>query len=228
MENILGTLKPSIEVVRGRYERDEFYLKADGSLYTGMELVSHPRSLEAWREIAPDLSDMFGALSKTGMRAWSQSRAGLHIHVGRDNFTNSHLMRFLMLFARNEHMWVDTANRRSSYANFQPIQSGNAMRAKDSRYGSHSDAVNVSANNGATVEVHIFRPSLAINRVIGSIELVHASVEYTRSMTSHDAVNGGLAFSAFAEFVHDNNYPMAQAILNRQRFTLENGSTPCA
>jgi len=227
-ENVQYRLEEAICAFRDDWTRDDFYLKYDGSLNNGMEIVSHPRSLESWREIARDLNQTMIGISNLGQRAWNRSNAGLHVHVGRGHFTNSHAMRLVMLFSRNEHDWVRIANRRSSYARFDGLNGSAAIKVKAPHAANHTDAVNLGANGGATIEFRIFRPSLAVGRVIGCIEFIHAAAEYTRNMTAHEAINGGLNFSNFDKFVRSNNYPMAIAILNNQRFTLENGIDPCA
>ena len=207
---------------------DQFYMKQDGSLSMGMEIVSHPRSLESWREIAPQFGETLIHCSGKGIRAWERSRCGLHIHVGRDKFTTSHLARFALLFARNKYDWQRVANRTSHYASFDGIQGSAIAKVKRPDWSSHSDAVNFGANGATTVEVRIFRPSLAINRVIGSIELVDSAYWYTKNMTAHQAINGGLNFAAFIEYTNNNNYPLASRIIAGQRFTKEEGTNSCA
>jgi len=95
--------------------------------------------------------------------------------------------------------------------------------------------VNTGANGGQTFEVRIFRPSLSINRVIGSIELVDAAVAYTRNMTAYDAIHGALAYDEFKKFVMSSDqWPLAQDIMRGLRFGMELGkqnslgSRPCA
>jgi len=201
-----------------------FYAKEDGSLLSGMELVSHPRSLASWNALAPELQDVLRQMSSLGMRAWTQSRCGLHIHVGWEHFTPSHAMRFALLFARNETEWVNCANRTSGYANFRALQAGLAMKVKNTDWAGHTDAINLGSNGGKTIEVRIFRPSLAVGRILGSIELVDSAVEYTKNMTAHEALNGGLDFENYAEFVKSSDlYPNAVRIINNQKFNLNQG-----
>lgn len=228
-ENITGSLNDVSNLFTSMFTENDVYLKEDGSLSYGFEIVTHPRSLASWREFAPTFASALTQASGLGQRAWSRDRCGLHIHVGRDNFTTSHAMRFALLFARNEQDWIRVANRKSSYASFSALSYGISLKVKRPSYANHSDAVNLGANNGATIEVRIFRPSLAVNRVIGCIELVDAGMAYTRNMTAYQAINGGLNFAKFAEFViGSGQYPMATRIINNQRFTLEEGSNPCA
>jgi len=221
-ENVTHQLNEAIAAFRTHYTMDDFYLKSDGSLSYGMEIVSHPRSLASWREIAPELAVALKELSGLGQRAWSQTRAGLHIHVGRKNFTTSHAARFVMLFARNAEDWIRLANRKTSYASFSGIEGAAVMKVKNPTWAAHSDAVNTGANGGTTIEIRIFRPSLSVGRVIGSIELVDAAIAYTRNMTAYDAIRGALAYDEFKKYVMScDNWPLAKNIMRGLRFNME-------
>jgi hypothetical protein len=203
---------------------DDFYCKEDGSLTNGVEMVSHPHSLKQWYNLSDELQTVLRESAEQGMRAWTQSHCGLHVHVGWNHFTKSHAMRFTLLFARNEAKWVKAANRSSRYANFTGIQGGVAMKVKDTNWANHFDAVNLNGNGGKTIEVRIWRPSMAVGRILGSIELVDAAFEYTRNMTAHDAITGGLDFDSFVDFVtNSNKWPNAVRIIQNQRFNLKKG-----
>jgi hypothetical protein len=218
-----GERKFLVETIEDTFGND-FYCKEDGSLTQGVELVSHPHSLKQWYNLSDELQNVLRDSAEQGLRAWTQSQCGLHIHIGWDHFSPSHAMRFTLLFARNETKWVEVANRRSRYANFNGIQGGVAMKVKNHDWANHFDAVNLGGNGGKTIEVRIWRPSMAVGRILGSIELVDASYEYTRNMTAHDAINGGLDFANFAEFVEsEGNWPNAVRIIKNQRFNLKKG-----
>jgi hypothetical protein len=228
-ENVHGSRTQAFKTFLSHMDENTMYAKEDGSLYDGMELVSHPRSLASWREFAPTMSAMLTDISRDGMRAWTQSRCGLHIHIGWDNFTKSHALRMALLFSRNPLDWIRAANRKSSYASFETLAGNSAAKVKNPVWANHSDAVNLGANGGKTIEIRIFRPSLAINRIIGSIELVEAAYYYTKDMTAYTAIRGGLNFGKFEEFLKaGGKYPLAERIINNQRFALEEGNTSCA
>lgn len=200
------------------FDTSELYLKEDGSLSMGFEIVTHPRSLDSWREFA---SGKFGealeGLRQNDVRAWDNRNCGLHIHVSRIAFNGRpHLARFALLFGENETEWVRVAGRRTSYANFDSLRNGGLVKKAMFRAGNHMDAVNFSPRE--TVEVRIWRPSLKVNRVIASIEFCHAALEYTRNITVADVANGALDFRPFSKFVMNHDYPMAQRVLGGETF----------
>lgn len=197
-----------------------FYQKYDGSLYNGIEIVSHPRTLESWRSFC---DDKFGAvlyeLAKMGSRSWAADSCGLHVHVSYRAFDDSyHLERFALLFNRNQARAKRFARRSSSYAQFDSDVAIVSAKAKGDLEPDHYDAVNMGGNDGETIEVRIFKPSLAIGRVMGSIECVAAAVEFTRPMDIEDVWGGALDWDNFAAYLAENGYEYASRIEQGKNF----------
>lgn len=216
---------------------ESFYLKHDGSLDNGIEVVTHPRTLSSWREFCEgSFAETLYTMARAGARSWNTDTAGLHVHVGKNAFTTrAHLARFALLINRNRFESIRFACRESSYANYERGQNiryyeGNRevigsrliAKAKGVMYSDHFDAVNMSGNDCSTIEVRIFKPSLAVGRILAVIEFVAAGVEYTRTMTSGDVMNGALAFSRFATYMSVNGYQCATLANEGQRFTVSN------
>lgn len=175
------------------------YFKEDGSLsYEGVEVVTHPRTLEAWQSW-----DAFGrALSgvrQLGWRSWDERACGLHVHVSRAGFSSrSHVMR-LSSFVRRADVEAGLhkfAGRRSHYASFDTLREYRVTQSV-LRQDSHYSAFNFG--NDKTVEVRIFRPSLRFGRVLACIELVHALVEYLRPMSALEVK--GASWQSFVKWV---------------------------
>jgi len=211
------------EQMAASFDESVLYLKDDGSLSDGFEIVTHPRSLDSWQQFAPSFGAALSRLGANGARAWSESSCGLHVHVSRVAFSGpSHVSRFALLYARNEDGFVSVARRTSHYASFNSLRGGRGVVTKCARaeYASHSDAVNLSWPH--TVEVRIWRPSLAVGRVLASIEFVHASMEYTRGLTSNDVLGGALGWFEFARYVRANaaTYPHAVRVLDGGTFEM--------
>lgn len=195
---------------------DIFYLKRDGSLANGFELVTHPRDLGSWHEFADTFADLLSDLSKAGMRCWSVNSPGLHIHVSRDAFASrTHVARFSLLINRNAPSVIKFAGRKSNYARYDAY--GETLTKAMHGGGSHSDAVNVT--NRETIEVRVFRPSLAVGRVLADIELVAAAMEYTRPVTLGNVAGGALGWDAFTQWCEGKpEYENAVHVMNGGRF----------
>ena len=218
---------------------ERVYLKEDGSLNNGFEIVTHPHSLEEYQKNF-DWSS-FTTFRRIGLRSWDTSTCGLHVHVSRDAFgipydnrtdnfsehirsRQTHEMKFIKLIYDNERQVCRLAGRTSpNYANFE--DKGNIVRKvkhDDTRGGRHA-AVNTM--NDSTLEVRIFKGSLRPERVLSAIEFVHAAVEYTRNLPvmgsklsiSNDGKfkSGTLSWLAFCSYIYANTeqYPHLFATL---------------
>jgi len=191
------------------------YLKEDGSLDDGFECVTHPRSLESWREFA---AGEFGAflsdLQRIGYRSWDRHNCGLHLHLSRDSFHGpAHLWRFVALIALNPVQAKRFAGRSSGYADFDSLNSGRLISKTHGNTSRHSDAVNLS--NRDTVEVRIFRPSLKAATVLGAVEFCHAAHAYSLAASARDVYTGAFSWAGFVRFVQSGDYPAALARFQR-------------
>ena len=190
------------------------YLKNDGSLDEGFEIVSHPHTLE---ELQKKFNwETLVGLRKQGFRSWNTSTCGLHVHVSRTAFgevlnrsditrSQAHELRFIKLIYDNQRQIERLAGRTSSYAKFND-KGSLANRVKYGHQDDRYEAVN--SQNERTLEVRVFRGSLKPARVLSAVELVHASVEYTRDLKVTGS-NNALKWIHFVRFVADQaeTYP---------------------
>jgi len=173
---------------------DVTYLKSDGSLNHGFEMVTHPMTLAWAMENFP--WQRIEQLNDGSFEGWGGSTAGLHIHVSRDGFANlSHQARFVHLITRNQNLYEILAGRSSErWANFNNDNLRNISR-KLRRIESSERYSAVNLQNRATLEVRIFQSSLKPERIKMCLQLVDASVKYTENLSCNDMVTGK-AFSS--------------------------------
>ena len=203
----------------GDVDEERHYFKYDGSLDSdvGVELVSHPSTLAAWREDSSYWQGVLEAMVAGGQRAWLLDNAGIHVHVSRGSFSgDSHLARFLLFFARNQRMVEGVACRVSSYARFDGLGDKVALKVKAGYNASHFDAVNVSGRD--TVEVRVFRSSLKWERLLADIEFVSAVQEFTRSAGVSGFARGRFSWLDFVEFVEAGNFPQLAVVISGGSF----------
>lgn len=170
------------------------YLKEDGSLDHGFEIVTHPFTLEFHQQF--DLS-FLERLTSQGVRSWDRDTCGFHVHISRSAFTSrvmgqetgryskAHELRFTSLIYLNREKFIRFAGRQSNdYASFYDDDTDSVtthvLKKAKGREGTRFQAVNVQ--NSSTIEVRIFRGSLKRERVLANLEMVHACVEYTRNL----------------------------------------------
>lgn len=206
------------------------YLKQDGSLDNGFEIVTHPHTLDEYQKKF-NWSCMTG-LGERGYRSWNTRTCGLHVHVSRTAFGNvtkrseilksqAHELRFIKLIYDNQRQIERLAGRSSNYAKFN--DKGNlTARVK---YGTQDDRYEaVNSQNEQTLEVRVFKGSLKPARILSAIELVHASVEYTRDLKVTGR-NRALQWINFVRFVADNETTYPNLVPAIQR-TFDNDVEP--
>lgn len=184
------------------------YLKHDGSLDNGFEIVTHPMSYSyIMNDDMPLWSVLLDLKNDYNMRSWNARTCGLHIHVSRYGFTGgSHQHKFLQLIYNNREFYQLLAGRKSdNWATFDDVVDPETGKRtyKDKlnrRLGTNRYSA-VNTNNAKTLEVRIFRGSLNPRFIKSAIDLIHASVEYTRFMSVKDVVGGAMSTRNFKEYI---------------------------
>ena len=164
---------------------EHIYIKSDGSLDDGMEIVSHPMTLDfhkdfCWEEI------MRKAIS-LGYRSHQTSTCGLHVHVnrdclGEDRNDQEEVISQILYFV--EHHWNEMLkfSRRSEYsmnrwaARYGYENSARAILDK-AKKGNCERYAAVNLMNYSTVEFRMFRGTLKINTFMATLKLVNAIIE---------------------------------------------------
>jgi len=209
-----NSIRDAAEVVTNALG-ERIYLKEDGSLRQGFEIVTHPHSLDEYQQHFD--WDALTKLRRLGFRSWDTSTCGLHVHVSRTAFgfahkrsdivkVQAHELRFMKLIYDNDRQISRLAGRTSSYATFQDkgslVQKVKYGHQENGRYAA------INSENSETLEVRVFRGSLKPQRVLMALELVQCAVEYTRDLHV-SASNKALSWMMFTRYVADNaeTYP---------------------
>lgn len=206
------------------------YMKDDGSLSDGFEIVTHPHTLEAYQT---DFNwEFIPRLKRNGFRSWNTDTCGLHVHVSRTAFgtgespwgrsdrdqlilkKQAHELRFMKLIYDNQRQVERIAGRSGNhYATF----GDKGKLVEKVKFGSQSNGrySAINTENDATLEVRVFKGSLRKERVLSALEFVTASVEYTRNLKV-TAKNQALSWLRFTAYVSDNmeTYPNLALIMS--------------
>lgn len=218
--NNTNKFKQAIQESKPLEDSDILYLKHDGSIAgRGFELVTHPHSLEEYAS-ASTLWDYIERLrTEYSARSWDTDSCGLHVHVSRSTFrSGAHTHRFLTLIYKNPREMMKLAGRKNSrYASFSDVYKPDewgiprfSITDKVHKGISHTERYSaVNTNNDYTLELRFFRGNMKREGVMTALELCHASVEYTRTLTLSDVKLGALRWDWFYDWVSANNgtYP---------------------
>ncbi len=176
------------------------YIKSDGSISHGFELVTHPMSYEYAMSEFP--WQVLKTMDDAG--SFATEGSGIHIHASRKGFAGpAHEYRWMIFLYRNQRQAQVIARRVSSnWASFSPEQ---RRRAKDIATKKHRDTERYRAINQLntdTVEVRIFQSSTDEQTVKATIGFVHASIEYARVIRARDVLHDDAwSWKAFAKWV---------------------------
>lgn len=199
-----------------------FIAKTDGSLSDGIEFVSQPMSLGVWRDIPlvfEDYNDVFAAFHRR--------TTGLHIHVPKAAFTDSHLFTWMLLMqtlgktsinhnTTGSLLSLIGQRRFNNWARFeQPtvsaeVKSKLAQVAIDRTNTDGQRYKYLNLHPQHTIELRFFKANLKTNRLLKNLEFVDSTYEYTKmldttkdSMTILDSV---LSASDWYEYIQQEKY----------------------
>lgn len=200
---------------------DEFiYIKSDGSLDDGMEIVSHPASLDYHKQYQWD--EIMSKAVSLGYRSHQTSTCGLHVHVNRDclgdnrdeqDETISRILYFvehhwneLLRFSRRSEYSMNRWASRYGYENSARAILDKAKKGNNGRYA----AVNLM--NWATIEFRLFRGTLKLNTFMATLELVNSIIDAAVNSTEDE-----LHKLSWSEFVATLSEPELIAYLKEKR-----------
>jgi hypothetical protein len=187
------------------------YIKSDGSISHGFEMVTHPMSYEWAMGLSKDKEGnavpgfpwaVLPMLADRG--SFVNEGAGIHVHASRNGFAGAKHEYSWMIFAHRNSAQFSVLARRVSdqWASFDPSQRRDAkdIATKKKVDGRRYRAINQT--NAQTIEVRIFMSTTNVQSAQAALGLVHASIEYTRTLRARDAIQDkGWSWSSFVKWV---------------------------
>lgn len=171
------------------------YIKHDGSLNDGMEIVTHPMTLDyhlnkmPWHEILSEATSL-------GYLSHKTSTCGLHVHVNRSAFGETHeeqeerisrvlffVERFwqeLLKFSRRTESQMARWAARYGIKDNPKATFDNAKKNYSGRYSC------VNLTNYSTIEFRIFRGTLKYNTLVATLQLVNKICDISINMTDEE------------------------------------------
>ena len=173
---------------------EHIYIKSDGSLNDGMEIVTHPMTLDYHKEFC--WKDIMRKAVTLGYRSHQTSTCGLHVHVNRNSFGETsqeqeEVISRILYFV--EHHWLEllkfsrrseaTMNRWAARYGYESTPKAIMDKAKKNCCGRYA-AVNLC--NYHTVEFRMFRGTLKHNTMIAALQLVNEICNAAFSMSDEE------------------------------------------
>ncbi len=191
-------------------DAENLYIKTDSSLESGLELVTHPMSLEyhmsemPWRAVLSEARSMRYSSHTAGT-------CGLHIHISREAFgitrreqdeAIARLIFFvekfwpeMLRFSRRTQSQLDRWASRYG-AKLNPTdQLEHAKKSGAGRYAA------VNLQNHSTIELRLFRGTLKLNTVLATIQMADHLCDVAVSMCDKELQD--LGWHEFLEDIHE-------------------------
>jgi len=157
------------------------YCKDDGSLEDGIEIVSHPATLQY--HLTSGYWDLILKFLKEKLyKSHDTETCGLHVHVGKKELTALQTSK-IKFFTENNIEFVEALSRRTrnSYCRAigkkkQGIKVGQYLNTTD-RY----EAVNLT--NESTIEFRTFRGTLNKNTLFATLEYIYLLVKFVDTIS---------------------------------------------
>lgn len=155
-----------------RLNPNEYYIKHDGSLHDGWELVTEPWTFYAWQERRDEINSILKFWREN--QWWAESgRAGFHMHLSKNAFTTIQLYKYSrFIYNKTNYKFLNKITQRNgNFFHCKLDQIDHIYRAKykanhevehnDDPNGSHHTAFNI--DNANTCELRIFRGTVNQN-----------------------------------------------------------------
>lgn len=176
-----------------------FYIKEDGSLENGFEIVTHPCTLGYHKKEFP-WKDIKSALDKWDCEA--DSTCGLHIHVSKRIYSELDLIKLaLFIFNSSNRDYIKLIARRG-FNNYARRKELSEYKKKDLRYSqSRFEAINFT--NEKTVEFRMFSGTTKPEVVVASIEFVDSVTNFIKN-NSISTVSKEDSWADYISYVIEN------------------------
>lgn len=159
---------------------EHIYIKHDGSLNDGMEIVSHPLSLEYHHAKMP-WAEVLKTAKQLGYLSHQAGTSGCHIHINRSAFGETEteqdacIARVLYFFEKHWEELLKFSRRTRSQLDQWAARYGLKEHPKeilDTAKGSWERYTCVNLTNRHTIEFRMFRGTLKLNSFIAILQLV--------------------------------------------------------
>jgi len=189
----------------GNYNDDNIYIKHDGSLNNGFEIVSHPMSLQ-YHQTQMNWKGIMSKLIELGYLSHRTSTCGLHIHVEKsmlgDTFERQETTISNILYFVEKH-WNEllkfsrrTPDQMKRWASRYGYKDSPKEILDHAKTGSLGRYVCVNLENRHTIELRMFRGTLKYSTFIATLQIVDEICNVALSLSEEN-----LKALTWAEFV---------------------------
>jgi hypothetical protein len=176
----------------------QFYIKDDGSLNNGFEIVTHPFTLKYAKKLK--FSQLLKWLKDEGCLSYGTGNCGLHIHTSRNYYTKEELIRLRSFFAIcvNELKKFSFRKGDYSFCEFEEYNFNRFLREEqDGRY----HALNLNTEQ-PTIEFRLFRGTLKYERFMACLEFCQSISDFIKKVT---IINNKSVWKEYVNYLYNKD-----------------------
>lgn len=170
------------------------YIKHDGSLDSGFEIVSHPATLEAHLKMFP-WAEILAKAKAMGYKSHQSGTCGLHVHVNRTAFGHTEevqdeiIARILYFFEKHWEELLKFSRRTPKQLHQWANRYGLKEHPQDILRHAKGDQERytcVNLTNYHTIEFRMFRGTLKYNTICATLQLLDRICEVALCFTDEE------------------------------------------
>ena len=178
-------------------EQEHIYIKHDGSLNDGFEIVTHPMTLDYHLNQMP-WAAILAKAKELGYKSHQAGTCGLHIHVNRSAFGNTEeerdavIARILYFFEKHWEELLKFSRRSHKQLRQWANRYGLKEQPKDildHAKGDQERYTCVNLTNYRTIEFRMFRGTLKLNTLIATLQLIDRICDVALYFTDEEIKN---------------------------------------
>lgn len=204
LEAELPTSIPHRTIIQNLSEfKSLIYLKEDGSLDYGVEIVTHPFSLR-YHLIQFEWEKLCQIMQLGGAQSHDTCTCGFHVHVSRAALTESDEIKLaFFLHTQRDLVWKIARRTATEYC---VTQHKSKPKKEDRKNYSRHEVINFKNEN--TVEFRPFRGTLKATTILATLEFVDALIHFVKITSVIKIADAAKLSSLFLRYakIHKKKY----------------------
>lgn len=164
-------------------DETDYYMKADGSLSSGIEFVFHPRTLASWEKF--DFNALISKIKEQGGKSFDTRTCGLHIHRSRADLSDLDITKLISVMVKLERDICRVAQRHatrwSSFSWEKYDDDKFYYKSVKDKACAYNRYVALNLQNRATVEFRVFKGTLKVPTIRAYLTFAHYFVDWTKN-----------------------------------------------
>lgn len=182
---------------------DFIYMKYDGSLDHGIEIVTHPASLDELKK----RFDIFFGTPHPNFVSYKSDTCGFHVHASREPLKGLTIPK-IMTFINNKDNFTYLKKLAQRYNDYSKIRDKKLTDVKFNKekykpkisYEEEDRYEALNTQNSDTIEFRLFKGTLFKQSIFRYLEFCHAIIKY--SWPSSRSIKDSYNYLKFIEFVN--------------------------